>query len=71
MFQMKQQPKFKRNPRIRFRHNCDTDGRTTDGRRRDERTTDKVLFYELCWHSQAELKIQEKFENICRNLWKQ
>ncbi len=33
MAQEKQQPKFKRNPCIRFRDNCDTDGRTTDKRR--------------------------------------
>ena len=33
----KQQPKFERNPSIRFRDNCDTDGQTTDDRRR---TTD-------------------------------
>ena len=33
MAQGKQKPKFERNPRIRFRDNCDTDdGRTDDGR---------------------------------------
>ncbi len=41
--------KFERNPCIRFRDNCDTDGRT-DGRRT------KVPYHELCWQSQAELK---------------
>ncbi len=35
-----------------------TDGRrTTDDRRR---TTDEFWFHELCWHSQAELKMKEK-----------
>ncbi len=65
MAQGKPQLKFERNPCIKFRDNCDTDGRTTgrtdDGRttdgRTDGRTTDKLRFHELCWHSQAELKI--------------
>ncbi len=30
MAQGKQQPKFESNPRIGFRDNCVTDGRTTD-----------------------------------------
>ncbi len=30
MAQGKQQPKFERNPCIKFRDNCDTDGRMTD-----------------------------------------
>ena len=30
----KQQPKFERNPRIRFRDNCDTDEGQTDDKRR-------------------------------------
>ncbi len=46
MAQGKQEPNFERNPGIRFIDNCDTDGRT-----------DKFLFHELCWHSQAVLKI--------------
>ncbi len=33
MAQGKPQLKFERNPCIKFRDNCDTDGRTTDGRR--------------------------------------
>ncbi len=33
MVQGKQQPKLERNPCIRFRDNCDKDGRTTDDRR--------------------------------------
>ncbi len=33
MAQGKQQLKFERNPHIGYRYNCDTDGRTTDGRR--------------------------------------
>ncbi len=35
--QEKAQMKFERNPCIRFRDNCDTDGRRTDG----QRTTDE------------------------------
>ncbi len=36
MVQEKPQMKFERNPRIRFRDNCDTDdGRTDDGRTDD------------------------------------
>ncbi len=31
MAQRKPQLKFERNPCIKFRDNCDTDGRTTDG----------------------------------------
>ncbi len=34
MAQGKQQPKFETNPCIRFRDNCDTEGRTDDDRRR-------------------------------------
>ncbi len=38
--QGKPQLKFERNPCVKFRDNCDTDGRT-DGRRKDDgRTTD-------------------------------
>ncbi len=37
MAQGKPQPESERNPCIRFRDNCDTDGRTDDGR-----TTDKT-----------------------------
>ncbi len=51
MAQGKPQLKFERNPPIKFRDNCDTDGRTTDGRRT------KVPSHELCWQSQAELKM--------------
>ncbi len=40
MAQGKPQPKFERNPCIKFRDNCDTDGRTTDDGRTDGRTTD-------------------------------
>ncbi len=40
------QLKFERNLCVKFRDNCDTDGRTTD----------KLRFHELCRHSQAELK---------------
>ena len=47
MAQGKQQPKFERNPCIRFRDIL-----------RHGRTTDKFRFPELCRHSQAELKIQ-------------
>ncbi len=39
MAQGKQQPKFERNLCIRFRDNCDTDGR---------QTTEKFRFHELC-----------------------
>ncbi len=49
MAQGKPQQKFERNPCIKFRGNCDTDGR---------QTTDKLRFHELCWHSQAELKFR-------------
>ncbi len=31
MAQGKPELKFKRNPSVKFRDNCDTDGRTTDG----------------------------------------
>ncbi len=44
MAQGKQQPKFERNPCLRFKNNCDTDGRTTQ-------TMDKFRFHELCSHS--------------------
>ncbi len=44
MTQGKQQPKFERNPRIRFRDNCDTDDRQMDGRMDDGR----FRFHELC-----------------------
>ncbi len=40
MAQGKPQLKFERNPNIKFRDNCDTDGRTTDDGRTDVRTTD-------------------------------
>ncbi len=43
----KQQPKFERNPCIRFRDNGATDGRTDDGQ--------KIPYHDLCWQSQAEL----------------
>ncbi len=33
MAQGKPQLKFERNPRIKFRDNCDTDGRTDDGQK--------------------------------------
>ncbi len=46
MAQGKQQPKFERNPFIRFRDNCDT----------DRQTTDKLQFHELCCRSEVELK---------------
>ena len=39
---------FEGNPCIRFIDNCDTD---------EGRATDKLRFHELCWHSQADLKI--------------
>ncbi len=45
MAQGKPQLKFERKPCIKFRDNCDTDGRTTDDRRQ---TTDKLRFHELC-----------------------
>ncbi len=52
MAQGKPQLKFESNPCSNFRDNrCHW--RTTDGRL----TTDKFRFHELCWHSQAELKI--------------
>ncbi len=35
MAQGKQQPNFERNPYIRFRGNCDTDGPADDGRTDD------------------------------------
>ncbi len=44
MAQGKLQLKFERNPCIKFRDNCDMDGRTDDGRQ----TTDKLRFHELC-----------------------
>ncbi len=47
MAQGKQQPKFERNPCIRFRDNCDTDGRRAE-----------ITYHDLCWQSQAELKIE-------------
>ncbi len=40
MAQGKPQLKFERNPYIKFRDNCDTDGRTDDGQTTDGRTTD-------------------------------
>ncbi len=49
MTQGKQQPKFERNPCLRFR------GVTDDGRTDDRRMTDKFQFHELCWDSQADL----------------
>ncbi len=54
MAQGKPQLKFERNLWITFRDNCDTDGRTTD----------KFWFHELCWHSQAELKIHLKIPSF-------
>ncbi len=55
MAQGKPQLKFEKNPCMKFRDNCDTDGRTTDdGRRTDDgrtdgrQTTDKLRFHELC-----------------------
>ena len=42
MTQGKQQPKFERNPCLRFR------GVTDDGRTDDRRMTDKFQFHELC-----------------------
>ncbi len=44
MAQGKPQLKFERNPCIKFRDNCDTDGQTDDG----PQTTDKLRFHELC-----------------------
>ncbi len=43
MTQGKPQLKFERSPCIKFRDNCDMDGRT-DGRQ----TTDILRFHELC-----------------------
>ncbi len=43
MAQGKPQLKFERNPCIKFRDNCDTDGQMYDGR-----TTDKLRFHDLC-----------------------
>ncbi len=44
----KPQLKFERNLCVKFRDNCDTDGRT-DGRTTDGRhPTDKLRFHELC-----------------------
>ncbi len=40
MAQGKPQLNFERNPCIKFRDNCDTDGRTTVGRRTDDGRTD-------------------------------
>ncbi len=39
--------KIERNLCIKFRDNCDTDGRM-DGQTTDGRTTDKFRFHELC-----------------------
>ncbi len=62
MVQGKQQPKFERDPCIRFRDNCDKDARTTDDGWTDERCKmDKFRFHELFGHSQADLKVL-KFE---------
>ena len=58
MAQGKQQAKFERNPGIRLRDNCDKDGWTDDGRH----MMDKLRFRELCWHSQAELKIPMSYQ---------
>ncbi len=44
MAQSKPQLIFERNPCVKFRDNCDTDGRTDDGRQ----TMDKLRFHELC-----------------------
>ena len=55
MSQGKPQLNFERNLCIKFRDNCDTDGR---------QMTDKLRF-ELCWHSQAELK--KVIHIICRS----
>ncbi len=51
--QGKPQLKFERNPCNNFRDNR-RHRPTTDGRR----TTDEFRFHELCWHSQAELKMR-------------
>ena len=49
-----------------------TDGRrTTDDGRTDGRTTDEFLFHELCWHSQAELKIPIQLHAKSRVFWNQ
>ncbi len=59
MAQGKQQPKFERNPCIRNRDNCDTDGLRPNGR-----TTDEFRFYELCWQSSRANNCQKfKFHN--------
>ena len=57
MGQGKPQLKFKRNPYNNFRDNrCHR--RTTGWR-----TTDEFWFHELCWHSQAELKMRIRKES--------
>ncbi len=43
MAQGKQPLKFETNSRIKYRDNCDT-----DGRRMERRTTDKFRFHEIC-----------------------
>ncbi len=48
MAQGKPQLKFERDPCIKFRDNCDTDGRRTTDGRTDGRTMDKLRFHELC-----------------------
>ncbi len=53
MAQEKQQPKFERNPCIRFRDNCDTDGRTTDDGQKSHTMTSA--------DSQGELKNAHKW----------
>ncbi len=60
MAQGKPQLKFERNPCNNFRDNrCHrrTDGRTDGRQTTDGWTTYEFWFHELCWHSQAELKI--------------
>ncbi len=52
MAQGKPQLKFERNPCVKFRDNCDTDGRRTDDGRRT-----KTPYHDLC--CQAELKNEE------------
>ena len=49
MAQGKQQLKSDRNPWISFRDNCEADGRAMG----------EFRFHQLCWHGQAELKIQK------------
>ncbi len=61
MAQWKPQIKFERNPCNNFRD-----------KRCYRRTTDEFRFHELCWHSQAELKIEHNaycpFPNVCVNV---